>query len=311
MKPVGTPEFSKSVWEQFLFMFILFLFYVYAAKPYAGKPCWEAGSHAEGMRLCGECADIFGVFQAEYMGSKFSKTAEVCFSEFRMAESPKSVVVEEGVSVLTGTASGSAAPMPDAGSNAMPEAPNTTTVEGLPVVPASKVTGTVSPPAPLTPMTPADEGGDKLADSDVIITQQKKKPRLHQEVSGLSERVEKACEAMNNMSTAMTAMCKEYQRESQELQEGIRAMGLQGIANKGYLATLVAFQNELKDICWQLTGSGKAQANSSMKSVGIGLGDKLVSLHQVAKELLRTSNENHKALMDGLSAVELAIKNPR
>ena len=196
-------------------MFILFLFYVYAAEPYAGKPCLEAGSHAEGMRLCGECADIFGVFQAVYMGSKFSKTAEVCFSEFRMAESPKSVVVEEGVPAPTGTASGSAAPMPgsaapmpDAGSNAMPEAPNTTTVEGLPVVPASKVTGTVSPPAPLSPMTPADEGGDELADSDVIITQQKKRPRLHQEVSGLSERVEKACEAMNNMSAAMTTMCK-------------------------------------------------------------------------------------------------------
>ena len=144
----GTPEFSKSFWEQFLFMFILFLLYVYAAKPYAGKPCLEAGSHAEGMRLCGECADIFGVFQAAYMGSKFSKTAEVCFSEFRMAESPKSVVVEEGVPVPTGTASGSAAPMPgsadqmlEAGSNAMPEAPNTTTVEGLPVVPASESDG--------------------------------------------------------------------------------------------------------------------------------------------------------------------------
>ena len=176
-------------------------------------------------------------------------------------------------------------------------------------MPASKVTGNVSPPAPLTPMTPADEGGDELGDDDVIITQQKKKPRLHQEVSVLSERVGQAVESMNNMSKAMTDMCKEYQRESNELQEGIRAMGLQGIANKGYLATLVAFQNELKDICWQLTGSGKAQANSSMKSVGIGIGDKLVSLHQQGKELMRCTNDKHEALMDGLSAVELAIKN--
>ena len=32
----------------------------------------------EGMRLCEECADFFGVFQSEHMGSKFSKTAEVC-----------------------------------------------------------------------------------------------------------------------------------------------------------------------------------------------------------------------------------------
>lgn len=132
--------------------------------------------------------------------------------------------------------------------------------------------------------------------------------RLHQEVSGLSERVEKACEAMNNMSAAMTTMCKEYQRESQELQEGICAMGLQGIANKGYLATLVAFQNELKDVCWQVAGSGKQQANSSLKAVGIGLGDKLMSLQKIANELLRSSNENHKALLDQLGAVELAIK---
>ena len=46
-----------------------------------------------------------------------------------------------------------------------------------------------------------------------------------------------------------------------------------------------------------------------MKSVGIGIGDKLVSLHQQGKELVRCTDENHKALMDGLSAVELAIKN--
>ena len=108
---------------------------------------------------CGyvESLQTFSVFfKLRIWVQRSRKTVEVCFSEFRMAESPKSVVVEtEGVSVPTG--SGSAVPMPDAGSNAMPEAPNTTTVEGLPVVPASKVTGNVSPPAPLTPMTPADK----------------------------------------------------------------------------------------------------------------------------------------------------------
>ena len=80
---------------------------------------------------------------------------------------------------------------------------------------------------------------------------------MHQEVSALGERVTQAVEAMNNVSRAMVDMCNEYKRESNELQESLRAMGLQGIANKGYLAALVAFQNELKDICWQLTGSGK------------------------------------------------------
>ena len=89
-----------------------------------------------------------------------------------------------------------------------------------------------------------DEGGD----DDVVITQKTKKPKLHQEISSLGERVNQAVDAMNNVSKAMVDMCNEYKRESNELQESIRAMGLQGIANKGYLAALVVFQNEMKDI---------------------------------------------------------------
>ena len=33
-----------------------------------------------------------------------------------------------------------------------------------------------------------------------------------------------------------------------------------------------------------------------------------MSLHHLGKELVRCTNENHKTLMDGLSAVELDIK---
>ena len=94
MKPVERQSFS-SLLGTVLFLFILFLFYVYAAKPYAGKPCLEAGSHAEAMRLCEKLADIFGVFQAAFKGSKVSRTVEICVSKFsQMAESPKAVVVE-------------------------------------------------------------------------------------------------------------------------------------------------------------------------------------------------------------------------
>ena len=74
-----------------------------------------------------------------------------------------------------GTANGSAAPMPVqllqcSMLDRMPCQRHRTPLwsEGLPGVPASKVTGTVSSPAPLNPMTLADEGGDELADSDVI-----------------------------------------------------------------------------------------------------------------------------------------------
>ena len=76
----GTPEFSKSLWEQFYLCLFHFLFYVYAALEScfgSWKPC---GRDAAVWKV----ADIFGVFQAAYMGSNFSKTAEVCFSEFRM-----------------------------------------------------------------------------------------------------------------------------------------------------------------------------------------------------------------------------------
>ena len=58
-----------------------------------------------------------------------------------------------------------------------------------------------------------------------------------------------------------------------------------------YLAALVAFQNELADVKWQLSGSGKAQVNASMKSISIGIGDKMVSLDALGKELLKGSQE--------------------
>ena len=74
-----------------------------------------------------------------------------------------------------------------------------------------------------------EEGGD----DDVCITQKTKKPKLHQEISALGERVNQAVDAMHYVSKAMVDMCNEYKRESNELQESIRAMGLQGIANKG------------------------------------------------------------------------------
>ena len=54
-----------------------------------------------------------------------------------------------------------------------------------------------------------EEGGD----DDVYITQKTKKPKLHQEISALGERVNQAVDAMNNVSKAMVDMCKEYQRE--------------------------------------------------------------------------------------------------
>ena len=211
----GTPDFPNQ-FGTVLFIPILFLYYGYAAKPYAGKL----------LKLCEDFAVIFRCFEAEFMGSKFSKTAEV-FPECSMAESPKSAIVEtEGVSVPPGSEGVSAYPVPETGFAAVPpegvatEIPGTTTAEeqSLPVVPASKVTIDLSPAAPPTPMTP-DEGGD----DDVLLTQKAKKPKLHQEISALGECVSQAVDAMNTVSKAMVDMCSEYKRERERERESCRS----------------------------------------------------------------------------------------
>ena len=44
------------------------------------------------------------------------------------------------------------------------------------------------------------------------------------------------------------------------------------------------------------------------ESISLGIGDKIVSLHALGKELRKESQEQHKSLMDGLAAIEVAIK---
>ena len=85
-----------------------------------------------------------------------------------------------------------------------------------------------------------------------------------------------------------------------KFQEGLKAMGM--------LAAIVAYEKTLRNISWQVTGSGKAQSNTSLKAVCLALGDKVTSVHQVLKEMSRSSNEHHKALMEQLGSLELAIK---
>ena len=135
MKPVERQSFFQ-IYLGIVFIYVYFISILYlCCKAACWKAVLDAGSHAEWMRLCGELADIFRCFEAAFMDSKFSKNAEV-FPEFSMAESPKSVVVEtEVVSVPTGSGSGSAYPVPEAGLNAgpsegvAPEVPSSTTVE--------------------------------------------------------------------------------------------------------------------------------------------------------------------------------------
>ena len=240
---------------------------------------------------CVRSLQKFGVLQAAFMGSKVSRTVKICVSKlFQMAESPKAVVVE----------SENAATPQEEARGSVPE------VETIPEVPPARVGG--SPAPSLSPMTPEEKGEERLEGDVVVKESTKKKPRLHYEVSGLSGRVEKACETMNGLSSAMTKMCEAFQTECSELHQGLKAMWLQGISNKGMLAAMVTYENTLRDISWQVSGSGKAQSNTSLKAATIAWGDKVTSVHQALKEMNRLATEHNKGLMEQLSSLELAIK---
>ena len=106
---------------------------------------------------------------------------------------------------------------------------------------------------------PLSGKGSNDTDDDVIVERRSKKPRLHKELTLLGNNLGKAVKSMNEVSQAMLTMISEYKRKLEEFHASIKSMGLQGISNKGYLAALVAFQNELASVKWQLSGSGKAQ----------------------------------------------------
>ena len=64
-------------------------------------------------------------------------------------------------------------------------------------------------------------------------------------------------------------VCETFQTECSELQQGLKAMRLQDISNEGMLAAMVTCENTLRDISWQVSGSGKVQANTSLKAATI------------------------------------------
>ena len=212
-----------------------------------------------------------------------------------MAESPKSVIVGSEPAGTPQEEVGSS--MPGVETEAIPESSGAAPV---------KVGG--SPPPSPSPMTPEEKTEDRLEGDIVVKEPAKKKTRLQFEVSGLADRVEKACESMNGLSAAMVQMCERFQKECAELHAGLNAMGLQGISNKGMLAAMVTYENTLRDINWQISGSGKAQTNNNPKAICLALGDKIVTANQTLKELSRTAGDHHKSLIEQLQAIETAIK---
>ena len=222
------------------------------------------------------------------MGSNVSRTVNIGVSRlFAMAEAPKDVMVaSESVNPPQETMHQEEA------RSTVPEAPEGETIP--------MKSGT-SPVPSLTPMTPEEE--------TAIKEPPRKKTRRQIEMTALTEKMELACTTMNGLSSAMTKMCEAFQAECADLQQGLKAMGLQGISNKGMLAAMVTYENTLRDISWQVSGNGKAQTNVSLKAATIALGDKVTSVHQVLKEINKVGIEHNKGLMEQLSSLELAIKN--
>ena len=197
---------------------------------------------------------------------------------------------------------------------------------GKPVV----APGGGSPAKSLTPGTPVEEmvGEKEKARSargspkdqaasdpedDVIGVEERqaKRPKLHKELRFLSLQLGKAVTSTNDTSQAMVTMMEQFKKETDELAQTAMSLGLTGVSNKYYLAAITAFQDELKQCKWQVSGSGKNQINVSLKAVTLGLGDKIIDLHRLGKEWKTEAQGQHRELLEAISALELAITKQR
>ena len=135
------------------------------------------------------------------MGSNVSRTVNIWVSQlFPMAEAPKDVVV---------TSENVTTPQEEEARSTVPEVPEIETIPGESSGAAPMKIG--SSPAPsLSPMTPEEE--------TVVKEPARKKTRRQSEVTALADRVDKACETMNGLSSAMSKMCDAFQAECADVQ---------------------------------------------------------------------------------------------
>ena len=87
MKPVERQSFSNLLGNSFYFC-LFYFYFMFMLQSRMLEATRKQCGYVKGLQ-------IFGVFQAAFMGSKVSRTVEICVSKlFQMAESPKAVVVE-------------------------------------------------------------------------------------------------------------------------------------------------------------------------------------------------------------------------
>ena len=89
----------------------------------------------------------------------------------------------------------------------------------------------------------------------MIVEEQRhaKRLRLHRELRSLSEQLGKAVSSMNETSQTMISMMDMFKKEADELAEMAQSLGLTQVSNKYYLAAITAFQEEMRQVKWQVS----------------------------------------------------------
>ena len=109
---------------------------------------------------------------------------------------------------------------------------------------------------------------------------------------------------MDATTKAMGTMMEQFQQQAAEISQTAMQLGLTGVSNKYFIAAITAYQDEMKQCKWQVSGQGKAQINVSLEAVALGLGDKIMDLHRLQKEWKSEAQGQHRELLNALTALE-------
>ena len=108
---------------------------------------------------------------------------------------------------------------------------------------------------------------------------------------------------MDATTKAMGTMMEQFQQQAAEISQTAMQLGLTGVSNKYFIAAITAYQDEMKQCKWQVSGQGKSQINDSLKAMALGLGDKIMDLHRLQKEWKSEAQGQHRELLNALTAL--------
>ena len=170
-----------------------------------------------------------------------------------------------------------------------------------------------SPAPALTPGTPLPKSVEDIAASDPeegeLEVYPAKRQKLHKEIRILGQQLQETTQSLNNVTSTLGEVTTYLRTHSDELGRMAADLGYVGISQKYFLASLTAYQSELKKLSWQIEGSGKQHINTSMKSAVLAIGSKLMDGIAQIKEWRDDEKVRHRELLAAISAVEIACTN--